>query len=173
MVIYDPDTDTIDIGSIVGANLSELAIRSLLSARRAIFRRDGFVVYIPYIAGRKDMLVLGDTSMSNPEKFDFHVVQECIMSYPYDLRFLSNSVYASKIKAVTRHLFEAGLTTRKFMTIMARDDWPLRFIDYEEEYEKEPLRAFSMVDLRLAFIILTVGLALSSLVFVTELLRDK
>lgn len=158
-----------DFWSAHGTELSTTAIQSLLEGLTAAIKDSIFIIFLPHLAWKKDLMSV-EKVIPPFEYIDFHIVDEYIMSYPYDIRLLSNSVYGPAIKAIVSHLKEGGILLKKFETVL---DALSNFRNYEDEYDREPVRAFSMVDMKLAFVALTIGLVSSSLVFVAELLYHQ
>ncbi|CAH0395783.1 unnamed protein product [Bemisia tabaci] len=169
--IYSSDKEQLQVGSYLGINISSMAMQSLQDAEIHALYNDGYIVFLPRwaLAGKNDLLSV-HPFMHDP--IDFHIVKECIMSYPYDVLLLSNSVYRSEIVSIIAHLKEAGIVLNKFQQTIDFSDYNFR--SYDEDYESEPPRAFGMFDLRIAFIALVVGLCFSSFMFIAELLySDK
>ncbi|CAH0390817.1 unnamed protein product [Bemisia tabaci] len=95
MLGHNNTDDTVYYDSLLGLNLSELALKSMLKAERSIFHNDGFVAFLPNLASKKELFKVPDMGSLRSIGYDYHIVRECIMSYPYDMRLLSGSVYAA------------------------------------------------------------------------------
>ncbi|CAH0392777.1 unnamed protein product [Bemisia tabaci] len=157
--------------SLLDLNMSEVASRSLARAETEILNNDGFILFVPLLTKWKDLFYAPDYRVIFGTT-EFHIVKEPVMTYPFDLRLLSNSVYGPKIKSIAIRLAEAGIMTNAYEKILGRD-WLEMFRQYEEVYANEPLRPFGMVDLQIGFIVLIVGWTISAFVFIAELFYTR
>ncbi|CAH0382984.1 unnamed protein product [Bemisia tabaci] len=154
-------------GSALGVNISEQSAHDLLNALRGILCNDAFILFLSSLHRQKDLIAIMDPTTMDEVYVDLHIVKEHLMTYPYDMRLLSNSVYGAAIKSVAARIQESGISKKVFEGIIG--DLNNHFQRYEEVYDNEPARPFSMVDVSIAFIILIIGLVLSTLVFIGEL----
>ncbi|CAH0394230.1 unnamed protein product [Bemisia tabaci] len=164
-VVYAEDADEVYWGGN-SFNFSEATVKRVFMAIREIFRSNAFITFLPYLARKNDLLTVPDPS-SSYVTHDYHIATESIMSYPFDMRLLSNSPYGKRIKAISAHLLEAGILAESY-EVEIGPRYLARLKQFDDE-KGDPARAFTMVDLQLAFICLIVGHVLSSFVFIAEL----
>ncbi|CAH0391403.1 unnamed protein product [Bemisia tabaci] len=131
------------------------------------FTSNAFLVGLPFMSNpRKNILI---KLRINAEALDYHLVKECLMMYPLALSTPKNSFLYDKLNRVIAHLLETGHANRVL------EDTSGDFVRWENssatEEDGEP-RAYDINDLQSAFIALIIGLFLSFLTFVGELLID-
>ncbi|CAH0382801.1 unnamed protein product [Bemisia tabaci] len=153
-------------------NASKLTVREMYKGIAAIIENDGFVAFLPRNAKKRDLLSVSSAPYSKQKFIDFHVVEEPIMSYPYDMRIPRGSVYGDVIRSYAARLAEAGILEELYELQVLGPVFHERFRRFEDDKSELP-KVFNMADLRLAFFILVFGHLVSSLVFVSELLYSK
>ncbi|CAH0386501.1 unnamed protein product [Bemisia tabaci] len=128
-----------------------------------------------------DALLLGVPSSSTPQKnlrmrsflndqwYDYHLMVECLMTYPVIFTFAKNSFLFDRMDRMMAQYFETGHARRILGNISVMRQVELG-VSYAEN-DPEP-RAFNLDDLQSGFIGLVVGLFMSFLAFVGELLFD-
>ncbi|CAH0391949.1 unnamed protein product [Bemisia tabaci] len=146
-------------------NVSDFTVKEIYKSLREMLYRDGFILFFPEAAGHKDLMTVEDPQIVNRSHY-YHIVREPIMSWPFDMRVLSSSVYCELFKSIVMRLTEGGILTKWFERF-TDPTWYEHFIQFEDE--KGQPRAFSMKDLRLGFICLVLGSLFSSFVFMAEI----
>ncbi|CAH0382741.1 unnamed protein product [Bemisia tabaci] len=139
-----------------------------LSAKniRSMAETDAFIVLVPFSSVPKDNLRIQHYPLN--ESFDYHLVEECLLRYPSLEIFMKGSFYFEKWSELTAQLLESGHFERILKGFNPDEAW---FAERTVMYGKEP-HAFDLNDLQSAFISLVVGLFLSFLVFLGEILTD-
>ncbi|CAH0382668.1 unnamed protein product [Bemisia tabaci] len=132
---------------------------------RYIAETDAFIEVVPFSSAVKDNVRVHHYPLN--ESFDYHLMEECLLSYPVMEIFLKGSFYYEKWNEVTAQFLETGHVGR-ILKVYPDEAW---FAERTVMYGKEP-RTFDLNDLQSAFISLVVGLFLSFLVFLGEILTD-
>lgn len=133
----------------------------------AALGNDAFLVNIPYtFLGAKNIRVKG---ILTDEMFELHRVQECLNSYAFAYRLLRNNFVFETLNDKITQFLETGRmqkdleVTRSYISHIMSETQP------DASTEDFP-RPFAMNDVSFAFISLVVGLVLSCLVFIAELI---
>ncbi|CAH0392831.1 unnamed protein product [Bemisia tabaci] len=127
----------------------------------AILEADAVLESIPEGVRAKKRVKLGRFLHEDP--IEYHLVAECLMSYPVFFPILKNSFLFEKLNAMLARFLEAGLTQKTFKKVTNYE-----FNDTASSAAEEP-RPYNLYDLQPAFIILLIGLFSSILVFVAEI----
>ncbi|CAH0383914.1 unnamed protein product [Bemisia tabaci] len=166
MVCYSPERDEVSqIGDYW--NVSEFTVKGIWKNLATIIINHGFIFFLPYSAKNHDLISV-TSSYTGGLSYDFHMVKEPIMSYPFDMRLMRGSLYGDKIKAYVARFVEAGIL-KEIYEMNQVLQFNRIFRQFEDD-KNAPPKAFNMADLRLAFIILIFGNLSSSFVFMVELL---
>ncbi|CAH0383616.1 unnamed protein product [Bemisia tabaci] len=104
------------------------------------------------------------------QKFENHLVRECLMAYPFSYSFLKNSFIFHRLNEVISRFLESG-HFQKLMKVSNMTDEEFEGVSLSEG-DDEP-RPYDLNDLQIGFIALVVGLFLSCLVFAAETLYDN
>lgn len=110
----------------------------------------------------KDLIYFDPVTES---KYEFHIVQERLKSYPLTYFMQRNSFYTDTLNDKLFRLVESGFGSGIFGRVVVMD-----FKHFEEREDDEVLRPFTMTDLRLAFVCLAIGWVLSGFCFIMEVL---
>ncbi|CAH0394777.1 unnamed protein product [Bemisia tabaci] len=132
---------------------------------RSIIETDAIVLSVPFSSTPKKNLRLKD--YMNDQGHEYHLMRECLMTYPMIFTFAKNSFFFDKVNQKMAQYIEAGLA--RGILEEAQENMELG-VSYAEE-SSEP-RPFDLNDLQSGFIGLVVGLFMSFLAFVGELLFD-
>ncbi|CAH0388926.1 unnamed protein product [Bemisia tabaci] len=122
---------------------------------------DAFLARVPY----ETQSVKNRITYGYLEDIEFHIVDECLTTYPYSHLVVKNSILTDVQDNITTWLLENGEIANLLRTLK-----PFFDTEAQEACSGEgSLRSFSMIDLQLAFISLGLGHFISVLVFVIEL----
>ncbi|CAH0383002.1 unnamed protein product [Bemisia tabaci] len=157
--IYEVKNTLMELKSRFGDEINEVE-----QNERTVAETDAFLVRPPFSSKLKRSIRIRHYLTS--EWFEYHLMEECLLAYPLIFKFLSNSFYFEKLNQMVTQHFETGQTRRIL------EECPSNRLRLEEPQPKnsaEP-RPFSLNDLQSAFIGLIVGLLISFLIFVAELL---
>ncbi|CAH0383648.1 unnamed protein product [Bemisia tabaci] len=100
------------------------------------------------------------------EWFEYHVMKEYIMTYPLIIAFMKNSFYFEKCNEIIARYLETGHAG----LILNNATWSWTKEPTAADEGREAPREFDLNDLQSAFIGLIIGLFLSFLIFVGELI---
>ncbi|CAH0391933.1 unnamed protein product [Bemisia tabaci] len=136
---------------------------------RSVAETDAVLVTIPSTA-----LPIDNVRMKHLVKnqwFEYHLMDEYIMTYPLTIIFMKNSFYFDKCNQIITQYLETGHTGQILEVIVGSFAYTQKLASSTAGDDAAP-RAFNLDDLQSAFIGLIVGLFLSFLTFVGELLID-
>lgn len=131
-----------------------------------IMEADAFLLTIPKSLVSKENILVNAWPMK--EKHEYHRVQEYLLAKPFMFQFLRNSFFTDILKRKIIHLFESGI----FIKILERTMANGMFEAAPPPKDDGEPRPFSLNDLQLAFISLVMGLLISFLVFIAEMVID-
>ncbi|CAH0392915.1 unnamed protein product [Bemisia tabaci] len=133
---------------------------------RAMLEVDASVIVIPgsYIT-RSNVKI---SEFIPDVAFDYHFVEECLSSSPHSFSFLKSMFLNDKFRQKVTGFLEFGLAKKSIQLAMSE---MLYTIDSIIPDESEP-RPYNLHDLQPGFISLVIGLLLSFLVFICELLVE-
>ncbi|CAH0383466.1 unnamed protein product [Bemisia tabaci] len=130
---------------------------------RSMSISDAFMVSVPSPStGDQRVLIIQDII---EETHDYHLVKECIITFPLTYAFLKNSFFFDKFNRYIAQFLETGLATGILRTNTKK---LVPEVHNTIRTGLEP-RAYDLNDLQSAFIGLIIGLFLSSLAFIGEL----
>ncbi|CAH0396109.1 unnamed protein product [Bemisia tabaci] len=132
----------------------------------AVATTDAFLINLPFSSTPLESLRVRHFH-NRTLWYEYHLMEECLVTYPLIFLSLKNSFFFDKLNRMIASYLETGHAKRILEEDVKKE---LEFIKSEKESD-EP-RAFDLNDLQSAFIGLTVGLFLSFLAFVGELLSD-
>lgn len=129
---------------------------------------NAFLVSVPFMSNpRENVIIFSPSIIEKP--LEYHLMKECLMTYPLTLPILKNSLFYDKLNQVIARMLETGHARRIL------DDTSYDYVRWGNlsatEVDGEP-RAYEMNDLQSAFIGLGVGLFLSCIAFIGELSID-
>ncbi|CAH0385129.1 unnamed protein product [Bemisia tabaci] len=132
---------------------------------QTILENDVFLVNMPGSFTSKNSIRM--RVWYHPQKFEEHLVQECLMTHPVFFSFIKNSFLFDRFNQVISRLLESG-HVKKFIEVSHHADERFEVAPLPSE-DDEP-RPYDLNDLTLGFIGLVIGLFFSFLVFVAEML---
>ncbi|CAH0383462.1 unnamed protein product [Bemisia tabaci] len=133
---------------------------------RSLATTDAFLISLPFSSTPRKSLRI--RHFNRTQWFEYHLMEECLITYPLIFPFLKQSFFFEILKQMVARYIEGGLVER-ILERMLRDELRLELPGTMENGEP---RAFGLNDLQSAFIGLAIGLFLSFLVFVGEMLTD-
>ncbi|CAH0388280.1 unnamed protein product [Bemisia tabaci] len=129
---------------------------------------DAHLVNLPFSLTSKESLVMKN---SITQRYTgYHLMKECLMTYPLLLPFEKYAFIIDKLGQILFHFFETGHSSQ-LLRITLQDEYIL-VAKVPPMTSNEHPRAYNINDLQSAFIGLAVGLFLSILVFVAEVVVD-
>ncbi|CAH0389895.1 unnamed protein product [Bemisia tabaci] len=134
---------------------------------RSVGETDAFLVEVPFSSSSKENLRI--RNILTYEWFNYHLVRDCMMTYPVMIPFMRGSFYFETVNWMLAQYFENGLARRLLDDFEQNCRICLEEPEVEDSGEPRP---FTMNDLQSAFIGLSIGLFLSFLAFLGELLVD-
>ncbi|CAH0383111.1 unnamed protein product [Bemisia tabaci] len=159
----DPYFQTLNASIDVTMSMLEKNLDVMLSM-------DAFLVEVTASVAEEGNVLVGPNDFH--QEYEFHFVREYITSYPYMNKLSKNSFYRDAINDILTRMLEGGFTglnqKKQQDHCLTTGGW--RSAPKESE-QKTPPRAFSLVDLRIAFLGLGFGLGASIGVFLLELLH--
>ncbi|CAH0383722.1 unnamed protein product [Bemisia tabaci] len=137
---------------------------------RTMAEEDAFLVSLPYSATPKENL----RRKLYYEEFwvEYHVIKECLITYPLIGASLKNSFYFELYNQLVAQYFETGHARRILVEETSLNYMYIKGSEALTAENSEDPRPFNLNDLQSAFIGLVVGLFLSFLAFVGEILMD-
>ncbi|CAH0382925.1 unnamed protein product [Bemisia tabaci] len=138
---------------------------------RLIAEKDAFLRSVPFFSTPKTILRMKFLSSDDGEIFEYHLMKECLMSYPLMFLFPKNWFFFDKINQLIAQFFESGHAGKILMKYMIAEAEIFEIGSRSPNTEDEP-RAYDLNDLQSAFIALAIGLFLSFLTFLGEILTD-
>ncbi|CAH0392000.1 unnamed protein product [Bemisia tabaci] len=157
-----------DIGNETGYDSEPAMILEQFTKNvHAIMEEDAFLVSLPRSLDRSGNKIIL-TRWPAEKKVEYHLVPECLKSNSYFFTFMKNSFWFDAFNRKAAQFLETGLVGKTFEHI--------QFIDQPEvapppPKEDEP-RPYSLNDLQLPFLSLVLGLLLSLIVFVAEMVVE-
>ncbi|CAH0382988.1 unnamed protein product [Bemisia tabaci] len=136
---------------------------------RSIAMSDAFLTAIPHSHVRKKDAFIQHILL--PNRSEYHLIDECLVTYPYLSPFLKNSFYSDKLNGVMTRCLETG-HVGKFLTSTTEDELTSHIITAPPPPANTEPRAYTLNDLQTGFTGLFLGLFLSFLAFVAELSVD-
>lgn len=137
-------------------------IRKQFENTHAISETDAFLLSIPQALRSRSSIHLDYFLLEKGS--NYHLVEECFITYPVLIPFLKNSFIFEKMNCILVRFLEAGLIESSLKSMINVDFNP---IDLTSD-DKQP-KPFDLNDLQPAFIFLIIGLFLSFLIFVAEI----
>ncbi|CAH0383108.1 unnamed protein product [Bemisia tabaci] len=133
---------------------------------RSIMENDALIVNLPSFLVTKTNIRLGKWPLR--EKFEYHLVRQCLKVYPYVYSYIKDSYLFPKFNEKLAAFLETGqlgkLVKEKY-NLNAPEASPATLI------EGEP-RPYSLNDLQLPFFSLIIGLFFSALVYIAEMVMQ-
>ncbi|CAH0386030.1 unnamed protein product [Bemisia tabaci] len=139
---------------------SEKNVRSMAEA-------DALLLSLPFSAKPKENIRM--KHLFKDQWVEYHLVEEYLTTYPLILLFLKNSFYFEKFNQLIAQYFETGHAGRLLAIV---DDSSIQQQEAVSNKNTQGPRPFSLNDVQSAFIGLIVGLFLSFLAFLGEILID-
>ncbi|CAH0383215.1 unnamed protein product [Bemisia tabaci] len=146
-------------------------IKDIQKYIRLIAQKDAFLRSVPFFSTPKTILRMKFLSSDDGEFFEYHLMKECLMTYPLMFIFPKNWFFFDKINQMIAQFFETGRAEKILMKFMTPETQIFELISTTPNTEDEP-RAYDINDLQSAFIALVIGLLLSFLTFLGEILTD-
>ncbi|CAH0383771.1 unnamed protein product [Bemisia tabaci] len=132
---------------------------------QAIMENDAFLVTLPLTLNSGNRFVLDGWPLK--EKVEFHLVAECLRVHPYSNQFLKNSFLFDKYNERMVRFFESGHVKKVYELDLHQGPQAAH-----PTLEDEEPRPYSLNDLQLPIISLVLGLILSLLIFVAEMVVE-
>ncbi|CAH0382874.1 unnamed protein product [Bemisia tabaci] len=134
---------------------------------RVILENDAFLVDLPYSL-RSETRVVTKRWPLQWESYEYHLVKECLKTYPTIFSFLKNSfIFPAFNKKMAQSLETGHLkASSRINTVNIGMEAAAAYSSDEEP------RPYSLNDLQLPFLCLVAGLVLSFLVFSAEMMMD-
>ncbi|CAH0383615.1 unnamed protein product [Bemisia tabaci] len=133
----------------------------------AILEDDAFLISLPHCLISNNRVVLNVFPLGWTG-FKYHLVKERLNSFPYVFTFLRNSFIFNAFNRKTSQYLETGHIIRLLKVLSL-----FRELQFEHPLsEDEGPRSYSLNDLQLPFFSLALGLFLSFLVFIAEMLIE-
>ncbi|CAH0390394.1 unnamed protein product [Bemisia tabaci] len=151
--------------SMIIRNISDDMMKIVEDNIRAMATMDAFLVHLPTISTPRESVIMQHKLIK--EGFKYHLVKECLMTYPIMISFEKNSFLFDKFNQIIARYLEGGLA-RRFLEHKVPSNIKFDFSHSKTDGGKPP-RPYGLNDLQSAFIGLFVGLILSFLTFVGEL----
>ncbi|CAH0394251.1 unnamed protein product [Bemisia tabaci] len=129
-----------------------------------ILENDAFLVELTHSLRSQTRIVV--TRWPLQEKIEYHVVKECLRTYPFMFSFLKNSYLFRAFNEKTAQFLETG----HHIPFSGRQN-TLDVMDSAHPKDEGP-RPYSLNDLQLPFLCLVVGLVLSFVVFSAEMVME-
>ncbi|CAH0776486.1 unnamed protein product [Bemisia tabaci] len=142
------------------AVVSEEFVKNL----HVMLENDAFLVTLPHSLGSESRVVV--TRWPLKEKFEYHVVKECLRTYPFIFSYLKNSYLFRAFNEKTSQFLETG----HHLPFSGRKD-SLNVMDSAPLEDEDP-RPYNLNDLQLPFLCLVAGLFLSLVVFSAEMVME-
>ncbi|CAH0383613.1 unnamed protein product [Bemisia tabaci] len=127
---------------------------------------DAAMINVPFSSIREENVLMRYGFQVETE---YHLMQECLITYPVMIPFLKNSFLFDKLNRIINQNLETGHTRR---LIEKYDPNVIRFPSEGTDAEGAEPKPYDLNDLQSAFIALIIGLFASFLTFVGELLAD-
>ncbi|CAH0382995.1 unnamed protein product [Bemisia tabaci] len=153
--------------SFILKNISGGMIEKMEEVIRSIAARDAFLVHLPIASTPKESIFLRHLLMN--EEFEYHLMKEYIMTYPWIIAFKKNSFVFDRLNEIIARYFETGHGRKALEELIPSK---VRFDVSSVTVDGKKPRPCNLDDLQSAFISLIVGLFLSFLVFLLELCFD-
>ncbi|CAH0393894.1 unnamed protein product [Bemisia tabaci] len=175
-VFFQPSNAQVSDYLVAAGNLSLLEsektmLENILRNTESMVETDAFLMSVPDTLGLKQNIRLYDGILR--QNFEYHLMEECLVTYPVAFTFGKFSHILHELDREMFHFFETGHTTHILRNLRSVFDTYDSFPHTKPRLtDEEALRAYDMNDLQSAFIGLVVGLFLSFLVFVAEILVD-
>ncbi|CAH0383768.1 unnamed protein product [Bemisia tabaci] len=125
---------------------------------------DAVMISVPFSSIRKENVLMRHGFQVETE---YHLMEECLVTYPVMFPFLKNSFLYDKLNRIINQNLETGHTRRMMEKY---DAWAMRFPSEGRDAEDAEPKPYDLNDLQSAFIGLIIGLFVSFLTFVGELL---
>lgn len=146
-------------------------VKHVMMNTRTITAADAILVSIPSLWIKHNSIKLKIWLPKGGEmKYDYHLIEECLTRNPHSFSFLKNMFLNDLFEGKVAQFMESGHVKK-----IVESFYPLGITfdaDLVPAEDGEP-RPYGMDDLQSAFISLIVGLFLSFLLFVGELLADN
>ncbi|CAH0383191.1 unnamed protein product [Bemisia tabaci] len=146
-------------------------LEDILRNTKSMVETDAFLMNVPDTFGLKQNIRFFNVMLQ--QNCEYHLMEECLATYPVAFSFGKFSHVLHELDREMFHFFETGHTIHIMRDLLSV------FYTYKTIPRTKPrladaekLRAYNMNDLQSAFIGLVVGLFLSFLVFVAEILVD-
>ncbi|CAH0383559.1 unnamed protein product [Bemisia tabaci] len=127
---------------------------------------DAVMVSVPFSSNRKENLCLKNAFQV---EIEYHMMQECLITYPLMIPFLKNSFLYEKLNRIIYQNMETGHTK------IISEGFDIDFREFSSEgthaEDAEP-KPYDLNDLQSAFIGLIVGLLVSFLFFIAEVFTN-
>ncbi|CAH0391315.1 unnamed protein product [Bemisia tabaci] len=158
-----------EIGNETDTNSDPVTISEQFTKNvHAIMEEDAFLVSLPRTLSRSGNRIIL-LKWPNKEKFEYHLVPECLKSNSHFFTFLKNSILFDAYNRKTAQFLEAGLIGKTFEPSRYQFDQPEAAPPPPKDNEPRP---YGLNDLQLPFLSLVLGLLLSLVVFITEIVVE-
>ncbi|CAH0390270.1 unnamed protein product [Bemisia tabaci] len=154
--------------SLTIKNASDSRLEKVEDNIRSIATTDAFVVHVPTFSTLRESVFMQHMLMK--EEFEYHLVEECLMTYPFLISFEKNSFLFDKLNHLIARYLESGLARRFLEKNQVLKN--VRFEISRLTTDGGMPRPYNLNDLQSAFISLFFGLFLSILAFIGELSID-
>lgn len=142
--------------------------KKIMENINSMMESDAFLLSAPYTFIRKNTVTL--TELKTGQGYNYHVVKECLTTYPLLFPFLKNMFLFDEISSIIAQLLETGHVKRKFEE--ANGFYSFSMVASPQKDIAEARRPYNLTDLQPAFFSLLIGYLISFLCFIGELLLD-
>ncbi|CAH0762864.1 unnamed protein product [Bemisia tabaci] len=136
---------------------------------RVIMETDAILVNVPHyvLARNAESNVLLKNWLFQAES-EHHLIKQCLIGYPVLYGFVKNLFFFEKINQIVGRFFEAGHMEKALKTAIESGALQFRAVSVA----KNDPKALTLHDVQPAFVSLVIGLFLSFLTFIAELMAD-